>query len=48
MDNVRQVDGDGIVNAPLPCYIVKWKNSKVAITGPYARFHPNDNLVDML
>ena len=26
-------DGDEIVNAPLSCYIVKWRNRKVAITG---------------
>ena len=29
----HQLDGDEIVNAPLSCYIVKWRNGKVAITG---------------
>ena len=29
----HQLDGDEIVNAPLSCYIVKWRNRKVAITG---------------
>ena len=27
----HQLDGDEIVNAPLSCYIVKWRNRKVAI-----------------
>ena len=27
------LDGDEIVNAPLSCYIVKWRNRKVAIMG---------------
>ena len=29
----HQLDGDEIVNAPLSCYIVKWRNRKVAIMG---------------
>ena len=29
----HQLDGDEIVDAPLSCYIVKWRNIKVAITG---------------
>ena len=29
----HQLDGDEIVNAPLSCYIVKWRNKKVAIKG---------------
>ena len=29
----HQLDGDGIVNAPVSCYIVKWRNRKVAIMG---------------
>ena len=29
----HKLDGDEIVNAPLSCYIVKWRNRKVAITG---------------
>ena len=29
----HQLGGDKIVNAPLSCYIVKWRNIKVAITG---------------
>ena len=29
----HQLDGDEIVNAPLSCYIAKWRNRKVAITG---------------
>ena len=28
-----QPDGNEIVNAPLSCYIVKWRNRKVATTG---------------
>ena len=28
----HQLDGNEIVNAPLSCYIVKWRNRKVAIT----------------
>ena len=28
-----KADGDEIVNAPLSCYILKWRNIKVAITG---------------
>ena len=31
--HVHQLDADEIVNAPLSCYIVKWRNRKVAITG---------------
>ena len=29
----HQLDGNEIVNAPLFCYLVKWRNRKVAITG---------------
>ena len=29
----HQLDGVEIVNAPLSCYIVKWRNRKIAITG---------------
>ena len=29
----HQLDGDEIINAPLSCYTVKWRNIKVVITG---------------
>ena len=29
----HQLGGDEIVNAPLSCYVVKWRYRKVAITG---------------
>ena len=29
----HRLDGDEILNAPLSCYIVKWRNRKVAVTG---------------
>ena len=29
----QQLDGDEIVNAPLSCRSVKWRNRKVAMTG---------------
>ena len=29
----HQLDGHEIADAPLSCYIVKWRNRKVAITG---------------
>ena len=29
----HKLDGDELVNAPLSCYNVKWRNRKVAITG---------------
>ena len=29
----HKLDGDELVNAPLSCYNVKWRNIKVAITG---------------
>ena len=32
MENGHQLDGYDIVNAPLSCYIVKWRKRKVAIT----------------
>ena len=29
----HQLDGDEIVNVPVYCYIVNWRNRKVAMTG---------------
>ena len=32
MGHIAKLDGNDIFNAPLSCYIVKWRNRKVAIT----------------
>ena len=29
----HRLDGDEIINAPLSCYVVKWRNTIVAVTG---------------